>query len=54
MLQREDKSMAKADFAAFLLLAWELVSEDAIHRGWECYCPEIEVLEGELAAVLAE
>jgi hypothetical protein len=36
MSQREDKSMTKADFAAYLLLARELVSGDAIHRGWEC------------------
>jgi hypothetical protein len=54
MSQREDKSMTKADFAAYLLLAWELVSEDAIHRGWECYRPEIEVLERGMAAVLIE
>jgi hypothetical protein len=37
-----------------MLLAWELVSEDAIHRGWECYGPDAEVLERELVAALAE
>jgi hypothetical protein len=45
MSQREDKSMTKANFAAYLLLAWELVSEDANHRGWECYGPDAGVLE---------
>jgi hypothetical protein len=39
MSQREDKSMTEADFAAYLLLAWELVSEDAIHRGWGVLLP---------------
>jgi hypothetical protein len=33
MSQREDKAMTKADFAAYLLLAWVWVSEDAIHSG---------------------
>jgi hypothetical protein len=33
MSQRGDKSLTKADFAASLLLAWVLVSEDAIPRG---------------------
>jgi hypothetical protein len=45
--------MAKADRAAHLL-AWELVSEDAIHLGWEWYSPDIEVLERELVAAQAE
>jgi hypothetical protein len=46
--------MTKADFAAYLLLAWELVSEDAIHRGWECYSPDTDLLQRELLAALAE
>jgi hypothetical protein len=45
MPQRQDKSMTKADLAAYLLLAWELLSDDAITRGWECYRPSTEVLE---------
>jgi hypothetical protein len=52
--EREGKSMTKADFAAFLLLAWELVPEDAIHSGSECHRPDTGVLEQELAAALAE
>jgi hypothetical protein len=52
MSQREDKSMTKADFAACVLLAWELVSEDAIYRGWECNRPDSGVPEGELGAGL--
>jgi hypothetical protein len=35
MSQREERRMTKADFAAFLILAWDLVSDEAIHRGWE-------------------
>jgi hypothetical protein len=54
MSQREDKSMTKAIFAAYRLLAWEMVSEEAIHRGRECYRPDTEVLERELAAALTE
>jgi hypothetical protein len=50
MSQREDTSMAKANFAAYRLLAGELVSEDAIHRDWQCYRPDTEVLERELGA----
>jgi hypothetical protein len=54
MSQREDKSMTKADFAAHLPLARELVSDDAIRRGWKCYRPDTEVLEREPVAALAE
>jgi hypothetical protein len=39
--------MSKADLAAYMLLAGELEPEDAIHRGWEWYCPHTEVLERE-------
>ena len=53
MAQREDKRVKKADFAVFLVLAWELVSEGAIRRGWECYTPGgavvLELLEAERA-----
>jgi hypothetical protein len=54
MSQKEDKSVTKADFAAYLLLAWELASEDAIQRGWECPRPDTGGLELELEAGLAE
>jgi hypothetical protein len=52
--QRQDKSMIQADFATCPLMARELVSEDAIRRGWECCSPHTGVLERELAAALAE
>ena len=29
--------MTKADFAAYLILAWELASDRAIQHSWECY-----------------
>jgi hypothetical protein len=54
MSQKEDKSMTKADTAAYLLLVRELVSEDAIHRGWECHSPDTELLQRELLADLVE
>jgi hypothetical protein len=45
MSQREDKSMAMANFVLYLLLAWEWASEDALHFGWECYRPDAGVPE---------
>jgi hypothetical protein len=48
MSQRQDKRASKADFAAFAILAWELVSEEAIHDGWDCYSPECANLAQEL------
>jgi hypothetical protein len=48
MSQREDERMTKADFAAFLILAWGLVSDEAIHRGWECYNSDTEALLAQL------
>jgi hypothetical protein len=43
-----------ADFAAYLLGAWELVSEAAIRCSWQCHSPDTEVPERELAAAPAE
>ena len=48
MAQREDRRMTKADFAAYLILAWELVSDRAIQHGWECYDPDTTLLEEQL------
>ena len=52
--QREDKRMTKADFAAYLVLAWELVSDNAIHHGWECYDPDTRALWEQLQAAVVE
>ena len=54
MSQREDKRMTKADFAAYLVLAWELVSDNAIHHGWECYDPDTRALWEQLQAAVVE
>jgi hypothetical protein len=40
--------MTKADFAADLILAWELVSEGAIRRDWECFDPDTGALQPQL------
>jgi hypothetical protein len=48
MAHREDKHMTKADFIAYLVLAWDLVSEGAIHRGWTCYHLDTQALKREL------
>jgi hypothetical protein len=48
MAHREDKHTAKVDFAAYPMLAWDLVSEEAIHRGWRCHDPDTLALEREL------
>jgi hypothetical protein len=53
MAHREDKHMTRADFTAYLMLAWDLVSEEAIHRGWTCYDPDTRALERELQAAVA-
>jgi hypothetical protein len=45
MAHREDNPMAKAHFTAYLMLAWDLVSEEVIHRGWTCYPPDTRALE---------
>jgi hypothetical protein len=34
--EREDKRVTKADLAAFLRLAWDLVWEEAVHERWDC------------------
>jgi hypothetical protein len=44
MSQRQDKRMSRADFAVFLILAWEFVSEEAIHHGWACYSADDAIL----------
>jgi hypothetical protein len=48
MCQGEDKWIAKADFAAYLILAWELVLDGAVRRGWECFTPDTEALQARL------
>jgi hypothetical protein len=48
MTHREDNDMTNADFTAYLMLAWDLGSEEAIHRGWACYPPDTRALEREL------
>ena len=48
MSQREDKRVRKADLAAYLILAWEVVSDEAIQHGWECNDPGTTRLEGQL------
>jgi hypothetical protein len=52
MAHREDKHMPKADFTAWLILAWDLVSEGAIHHSWTCYDPDTRALERELLAAV--
>jgi hypothetical protein len=44
---------AEADFTAYLMLAWDLVSEKATHRRWTCYDPDTRALERELHAAVA-
>jgi hypothetical protein len=53
MAHRDDKHMTKADFPAYLMLAWDLVSEEAIHRGWTCYDTVTRALERELQTAVA-
>jgi hypothetical protein len=48
LAHREDKHVTKADFTAYLMLACDLVSEEAIHRGWTCYAPDTRALKREL------
>jgi hypothetical protein len=48
MSERQDERVSKADFAAFAVLAWELVWEEAIHHGWDCYTPDGAILAEEL------
>jgi hypothetical protein len=43
MSQRKDNRMTQADFTAYLILAWDLVSEPAVH-GWEGYNQDIEAV----------
>jgi hypothetical protein len=45
--------MTKADFTAYLMLAWDLVSEEVIHRGWTCCPPDTRGLERELQTAVA-
>jgi hypothetical protein len=35
MSQRQEKRMTKADCGAYLILAWDLVSDQVIHQGME-------------------
>ena len=42
------RGRTKADFAAYLILAWERISERAIQHGWECFDAERTRLEAEL------
>jgi hypothetical protein len=46
--------MAKADFAACLILEWDLVSDQAIHRGRECYVPGTEALHAQLQETVVQ
>jgi hypothetical protein len=48
MSQRQDKRKTKADFAAYLILWWELVSEGAVRRGWGCFDPDTGALQAQL------
>jgi hypothetical protein len=48
MSQREDKRMTKAGFGAYLIVAWELVSEGAVRREWECFDPDTGALQAQL------
>jgi hypothetical protein len=52
MAHQEDKQMTKADFTAYLMLAWGLASEEAIHRRWTCHDPDTRTLERELQAAV--
>ena len=54
MSMRDDKRMTKADFAAYLILAWELVSDRAIVHGWECYDHDTRRLEEQLQEAVAQ
>jgi hypothetical protein len=40
--------MREAYFAAYLPLAWELMSGDAIHSGWDRHSPDAWALAREL------
>jgi hypothetical protein len=40
--------MTKADFAAYPILAWELVSDGAVRRGRQCFDPNTRALQAEL------
>jgi hypothetical protein len=54
MSQREDKRMTKADFAAYPILVWELMSEGAVRRGWECFAPDTGALQAQLADAVVQ
>ena len=54
MSQREEKRMGKADFAAYLILAWELVWDGAIEQGWEWYDPDTTRVEAELQEAVGQ
>ena len=47
MSQREEKRMGKADFAAYLILAWEQVWDGALQQGWEWYDPDTTRVEAQ-------
>jgi hypothetical protein len=53
MAHREEKHMTKTDVTAYLMLAWDLVSEEAIQSGWTCYHSDTRVLERELETAMA-
>ena len=46
--------MTKAVFAAYLILAWELVSVEAIRHRWDCYDSDTGILEQMLAGAVVE
>jgi hypothetical protein len=48
MSHREDRRMTKADFAAYPILAWDLVSDGTVRRGWERFDPDTSVLQADL------
>jgi hypothetical protein len=49
MPQQDSKRITKADFAAYLILAWEPASDHAIHRCWERYEPDTKAHEEAIA-----
>jgi hypothetical protein len=48
MSQREGARMTEVDFAAHMILPWELVSDGAIRCGWECYDSDTGALQDQL------
>jgi hypothetical protein len=46
--------MTKADFAAYLILAWGLVSDGAVRRGWGCFDSDTEALLAHLQEAVVQ